>query len=74
MADRFDFEQKLLQYFRVEDDVMDIYRFLLDKSDLQGKDMDKIANMLLGVAELYAVKSDALFDMFEDLVAAKRLG
>lgn len=70
MADRFDFEQALLQYFHVEQDVRDVYEFLLDKSDLSGKDVDKVANMLLGIAELYAVKSDKLFDQFEDLVGS----
>jgi hypothetical protein len=70
MANRFDFEQSLLGYFRVEEDVKAVYRFLLDKSDLAGDDLDKVANMLLGISELYSVKSDALFDMFEELVYA----
>jgi hypothetical protein len=74
MANRFDFEQSLLGYFRVEDDVKDVLTFLLDKSDLKGNDLDKVANMLLGITELYSVKSDALFDMFEELVGVGDLG
>ena len=65
--DRFDFEQLILECWRVTDDIQTVNEYLLD-APLEENRQDKIANMLLGIEALYSVKFDKLFRQFEQLI------
>ena len=65
--DRFDFEQQIMECWRVTSDIQTVNEYLLD-APLETDREDKIANMLLGIESLYEAKFDKLFRQFEDLV------
>ena len=59
--DRFDFEQQLLQCWRVTDDIKDVSEGILE-GDLN---TDDAANILIGVRHMYELKFNKLWDLFE---------
>ena len=59
--DRFDFEQQLLQCWRITDDIKDVSEGILE-GDLN---TDDAANILIGVRHMYELKFNKLWDMFE---------
>ena len=65
--DRFDFEQQIMECWRVTDDIRTVNEYLLD-APLETDREDKIANMLMGIEALYQAKFDKLFRQFETLV------
>ena len=65
--DRFDFEQQIMECWRVTDDIRTVNEYLLD-APLETEREDKIANMLMGIEALYQAKFDKLFTQFEALV------
>lgn len=69
MKTRFDFEQEIMNCWKVVDD-LDVVRHALLEQDA---DTDRIDNMLLGLAELYQVKFDIMFKTFESLVSRREL-
>jgi len=65
--DRFDFEQQIMECWRITDDIRTVSEYLLD-APIEPNREDKIANMLMGIEALYQAKFDKLFKQFESLV------
>jgi hypothetical protein len=61
--DRFDFEQEIMGAWHIIDDL----RTLLDSWDTLTE--DKRLNILIGMADLYDMKFDTMFNTFERLIA-----
>ncbi len=64
--DRFDFEQQILKCWNVTDDIREVSEFI---SEYPSADFtkDRAVNALVGVAELYELKFNKLWDLFEDV-------
>lgn len=62
--DQFDFEQQIMECWRVTDDIQTVNEYLLD-APLEENREDKIANMLMGIESLYSTRFNKLFLMFE---------
>jgi hypothetical protein len=67
MSDRFDFEQQIQKCWMVTDDIRDISEFV---SEYPSADFtkDRVVNALNGLSDLYEVKFNKLWDLFEDVV------
>ena len=63
MSDRFDFEQQIQKCWIVTDDVAEVAEGILEH-DL---DNDQIVNALMGIKQLYELKFNKLWDLFEDV-------
>ena len=66
-SDRFDFEQQIQKCWLVTDDIADIAEGVLER-DL---DKDQIVNALNGIQQLYELKFNKLWDLFEDVMMAE---
>ena len=66
MSDRFDFEQQILKCWNVTDDIRELSEHFSDYHD-SNFTKDKVANSLNGLAELYDIKFNKLWDLFEDV-------
>lgn len=64
MKTRFDLEQDIMNCWHVVDDLKILCEGVLEK-DLT---KDEIANILLGLEQLYQLKFEKLFDVFETLI------
>jgi hypothetical protein len=66
MSDRFDFEQQIQKCWMVTDDIKEVSEYFLEyhPSNLT---QDRVANILIGLAELYEIKFNKLWDLFEDV-------
>lgn len=64
MRDRFDFEQQILSCWGVTTDMRDLSEAVLENNLTK----DQIANVLLGIQQLYEFRFDKLFLTFEQLV------
>ena len=71
-VNRFDFEQQIMECWNVTSDLKVVTEYLLDAPLEAGRE-DKIANMLMGMEQLYQVKFDKLFKQFEELVHEGKL-
>ena len=65
--DRFDFEQQIQKCWLITDDIADIAEGVLER------DLDKgqIVNALNGIQQLYELKFNKLWDLFEDVMMAE---
>ncbi len=63
--DRFDLEQSILQCWNVCDDIDLLYENVMDKD----MSTDEIANALLGMQQIYKMKFEKCFNIFETLVS-----
>ena len=61
--DRFDFEQQIQKCWIITDDLADVAEGILEH-DL---DKDQIVNALTGIGQLYELKFNKLWDLFEDV-------
>ena len=68
MTDRFDFEQQIMNCWRVTDDI-DLVATMISNTNMSAKDQDKFMNVLIGMKELYNARFDAMFRIFETLVS-----
>ena len=68
-VDRFDFEQQLMQCWSVVDDINVIYK-QFDHSELSP---DEIQNALLGLATIYEMKFQQMFDTFSKLIQQREI-
>lgn len=66
MNDRFDFEQQIQKCWMVTDDIREVAEFI---SEYPQADFtkDRVLNALNGMAELYELKFNKLWDLFEDV-------
>lgn len=63
MSDRFDFEQQIQKCWLVTDDIGEVAEGIMDH-DL---DHDRIVNALTGIQQLYELKFNKLWDLFEEV-------
>ena len=64
MSDRFDLEQQIMACWNVTSDIDTLCEGVLE-SDMT---TDQIANILLGIKQLYELKFDKMFRTFEELI------
>lgn len=69
--DRFDFEQKILDCWRVVDDIETLYTAIGDSQPPLSE--DQIMNILLGMKEIYHLKFNSLFSQFETMISEKKI-
>jgi hypothetical protein len=62
--DRFDFEQQIMDCWRITDDIRDASEALLE-GDLN---TEETSNILIGLRHLYELKFNKLWDMFEGVI------
>ena len=62
--DRFDFEQQLMDCWRITDDIRDASEGLLEGN----LNTDETSNILIGLRQLYELKFNKLWDMFEGVI------
>jgi len=70
MTTRFDLEQQIMDCWHVTDDLHVIFEYVMEAEDI---DTDKLANMLLGMKELYEMKFEKCFGTFEKLIEQKKI-
>ena len=68
MKDRFDLEQEIMGCWNVVTDLKTVCTAVLEKDLSQ----DKIANLLMGLEELYQLKFESLFETFEDTISGQK--
>lgn len=66
MSDRFDFEQQIVKCWNVTDDLREVSDHFLEYHDANFT-KDRVANSLNGLAELYDIKFNKLWDLFEEV-------
>ena len=64
MSDRFDLEQQIMACWDITSDIDTLCEGVLE-SDMT---TDQIANILLGMKQLYELKFDKMFRTFEELI------
>lgn len=69
MNDRFDLEQQIMACWNVTSDIDTLCEGVLE-SDMT---TDQIANILLGMKQLYELKFDKMFRTFEELIQNKSI-
>jgi hypothetical protein len=69
MKNRFDLEQEIMECWNITSDINDVYEYVMNgDGELTPADRDKVANILLGVSQLYELKFNKLFNTFEECV------
>jgi hypothetical protein len=69
MKNRFDLEQEIMECWNITSDINDVYEYVMNgDGKLTPADRDKVANILLGVSQLYELKFNKLFNTFEECV------
>jgi hypothetical protein len=61
MSDRFDFEQQIQKCWMITDDLGDVAEGILE----QNLDKDQIVNALTGMGQIYELRFNKLWDLFE---------
>jgi hypothetical protein len=62
-SDRFDFEQQIQKCWLVTEDIYELAEGVLEHE----LTTDQITNVLFGMKEMYELKFNKLWDMFEDV-------
>jgi hypothetical protein len=65
--DRFDLEQGILDCWKVTDDISLLY------DNLDSMDDDRRMNYMLGLMEMYTLKFEKVWGIFEQLVQDKKI-
>lgn len=65
--DRFDLEQSIMDTWKVTDDIQLFY------DNMENMDDDRRMNYMLGLMEMYSLKFDRLWTIFEQLVQDKKV-
>jgi hypothetical protein len=65
--DRFTLEQKLLDCWRITDDIETVLKIT------EAEDIDRTQNALIGLREIYEQKFNDLWDTFESMISDKRI-
>jgi hypothetical protein len=70
MVDRFDLESRIMECWKVVNDLNSLYEHVCDSDKI---DHDEMTNILLGLKQLYDIKFDQLFFCFEENIKNGRL-
>lgn len=65
--DRFDLEQGIMDCWKVTDDIKLLY------DNLENMDEDRRMNYMLGLMEMYGLKFEKLWNIFEQLIQDKKI-
>jgi hypothetical protein len=70
MKTRFDLEQEIMECWNITSDIDDVYEYVMNGNgnELSTDERDRVANILLGVSQLYELKFNKLFNTFEECV------
>jgi hypothetical protein len=70
MKNRFDLEHQIMECWNVTTDINDVYEYVMngDGDELSAGERDRVANILLGISQLYELKFNKLFSTFEDCI------
>lgn len=68
MVDRFELEQDIMKCWSVTDDIDILAAYVMQSEKL---DRDQLANMLLGMKDLYHLKFEKCFNTFENVIRNK---
>jgi hypothetical protein len=70
MKNRFDLEQEIMECWNITSDIDDVYEYVMNGNgnELSTDERDRVANILLGVSQLYELKFNKLFNTFEECV------
>ena len=68
---RFDLEEGIMKCWNITDDLKILLEQYLDGDKPMTE--DEVANILVGMIELYEIKFDHTFKIFEELVRDKKL-
>ena len=72
MKTRFDLEQEIMECWNITSDLQDVYRYVMEgDSEMNTVQRDKVANLLLGLSELYELKFNKTFRTFEECLDKK---
>jgi hypothetical protein len=68
MKNRFDLEQEIMECWNVTTDINDVYEYVMngDGGQLFTNERDKVANILLGISQLYELKFNKMFNTFTE--------
>lgn len=75
--DRFDLEEDIMKCWNVTEDIDMIMERIVDSPAFEGMPAelsDKMANLLIGLKELYNLRFERLWDTFESMVADGQMG
>jgi hypothetical protein len=61
-ADRFDFEQQIQKCWMITDDIGEVSEAIFERN----LSIDQIVNALTGLQQMYELKFNKLWDLFED--------
>jgi hypothetical protein len=70
MKTRFDLEQEIMECWNITSDIDDVYEYVMNGNgnELSTDERDRVANILLGMSQLYELKFNKLFNTFEECV------
>ena len=68
MKTRFDLEQEIMDCWNVTASMDDLYSYVMNGEENAEFDRDKVANILLGMIQLYDLKFNKLFSTFQECV------
>jgi hypothetical protein len=69
MKNRFDLEQEIMECWNITSDINDVFEYVMNgDGKLTPADRDRVANILLGMSQLYELKFNKLFNTFSDCV------
>lgn len=69
MTDRFELEELIMDCWHITDDL----GLIADKSMDEELTPDQIANLMIGLKELYSIKFEKLFRTYEQLIWENKL-
>jgi len=70
MTNRFDFEQQIMDCWHIVDDLKVLTEAVIEHPNVN---KDNIANILIGLEQLYAIKFDKMFRTFETMVREREI-
>ena len=75
MKTRFDLEQEIMECWNITSDIDDVYEYVMNGNgnELSTDERDRVANILLGISQLYELKFNKLFNTFEECIDAKQI-
>ena len=70
MTDRFDLEQQIMKCWNITEEIQLLNENVLERDEMT---TDQISNFLLGLATIYDLKFEKLFDQFSEMVQEKKI-
>lgn len=72
MKTRFDLEQEIMECWNITSDIEEVYTYVMNgEENMDTIRRDKVANMLLGLAQLYDLRFTKTFNTFTECLERK---